>query len=574
MVDFSRRTRKQMNKDQETRKMNEAMKASVIVAIVTIFFMIVVGSCFPAEITATAADAVNVVYDDLKLLNDNGISTQFVRYLWNQSGDDRQMYESSVHLNAIVSHSQINFPPNTPGSPIEFLSNYLMRIDLAVLCPDPDDLKNAVEVWDRIENYKFAIIIEGVIDHGKTGGDKKGDDKSESESVRVFSAFPPHIDQEKGLQIQTWTNASNPVVWIPQFIYQATEEGERDGKGLYYDFRRIGKSPDPKISDFRFYVLSRTGMKIETVEDLNTDVRAAFTFSLVHGKERVVIAFNSPSRPVVNNGMWYITLDPFDENTDDSTYSAFANLLNHDYDGLEIIRELPNGLHEYTLFDRNGNLVEIAPPNLVADGLIPNPYTKELRPYVSCVRCHGEKESDAGMKPFTNIAESFFQSGLGIGILNDLSSKHPNKTTENIARLYSASLDKIVRNTQWDLSDAIVISTKGAKNSNGVPWTFFDYSRSLEESWASYRYTQVNAEIAIRESGFVVANDNPVETMRTLLGVPTSGLEDWRFVLLMLGKTISRDQWNLVSNDFEFRASQTQAQAADQQQGDGKNEKN
>ena len=494
-------------------------------------------------------DAVHAVAVDVAALQAQGLDVSGVRYVWNPGGSVEDVALVSFVANSVLSRSARNFAPDVAGSPVQTLADReLIRLDLAGLCDDAAELPELLALWDRIRNPYFLIANAGqqkqTVEPYQASDGKTYDYKL----VSVPAQFGPHVDLEEAAALQLALAAGNPIVWT-QSLYQSALT-QADG-GLYYEFTQVRRSRSESESD-RDAWLRGLGVSSELISTLRADQRAGLITSKVTGKVRVITLFSVPSRLGVNQGLVSITDDPLDERVSDPARDPFLNLLDFQADGQEVMAERPNGHLLYLLFDAAGNLVDEAPPNLVADHEIPRPYTRRLQPAISCIRCHGQAAED-GWKPFANEVREIFASGLGV--LED-------GTLAEVARLYAGKLDKPLDRAREDHSDAIVECVGSAVNADGLPWQFADVSAALTQRFNEHLYQPVDAARACRELGYD-AGEDAVASLQALLGLPTSGVEDIRLGLLLLGRSINRAQWELVYLDAASRAAVTQSAEED-----------
>ncbi len=393
------------------------------------------------------------------------------------------------------------------------------------------------------------------------------------------NVFGPHIDLDAASALQGATSDDiahltiNPIIWC-RSLYKAALTQIDDG--LYYEFKGIRPANEQEkekgLSDLDVFLVAK-GVSEDLITKLRADQRVAMITSQVTGKPRRIDVFDRPARIGNNQGLVVITQDMLD-----GDYNAgadpFMNLINFVVGGKELIYEENNGHLGYILFDGKGNLVNEAPPNLVADHTIPAPFTRRLQPAISCIRCHGRNES-AGWIPFTNDIRTALA-----GFLNAYEDKDGVRqkqdlpeTLETLARLYQGILDKPMRRAREDLSDAIVITTGDARNARGLPWQYEDVSNALAERFVYYDYTAVTPLIACEELGYRVEDPGQAVTLLnrllgrldSVIGVPVQ-MEDVRLGLLKQDIPINRFQWELVYVDAALRARRNTAQILQQQQ--------
>lgn len=522
-----------MNRERERqlrRFRREAISWLIVFAAIIVALLAV--ECFGAA--PRPRDAVDLVHADLLQLQSIGLDTQATAYVWCRNPGPESTALVSFIANSVISRTALNFPPDQVGSPIETIDGgSVIRLDLAGLAPSQRNFSEISAVWDKIKEPQFYLTA-AIVEAGKV----------------VVPLFGPHVDQQKGAAIQSLTGRAVPIVSLEALALNSLQAA--DG-GLYYEFMGIKKSTQQGVSDRDAWLKSK-GIDINVVEARRSAQRAAMITSAVTGKVRVIEIFNGSSRLGANQGIVAVTYDPFDESVDDPDFDPFLHLLSFQSDGEEIIFELQNGHLGYVLFNANGDLIDEAPPNLVADHEIPRPYTRRLQPAIGCIRCHAKADED-GWKPFTNEIRDLLASF--ISVTDDANKGSIPEAIEHVARLYAGRLDKPIRRAREDHSDAIVECVGNAAREDGTPWQFEDIGAALAELFARQLYTPVSAETACRELGYDPGM-NPSQQLAVLLGQPVDGSEDVRLALLLIGKSINRAQWDQVFIDAATRAELTQ----------------
>jgi hypothetical protein len=161
-----------------------------------------------------------------------------------------------------------------------------------------------------------------------------------------------------------------------------------------------------------------------------------------------------------------------------------------------------NGLLEYALYDDKGARQNVVPPDIAADHTIPRPFTKNLQPMISCVRCHSEAKGDDGWKPLVNNVRDLQKKGLNLFGHNSINDAD---NLDRLSGLYSGDLTKVLIRARDDLSEAHVRLTKKDTETNAL---------SLSKIWSDYNWDMVTPERAAKEAGVKDIKDilpNPVD---------------------------------------------------------------
>jgi mono/diheme cytochrome c family protein len=128
--------------------------------------------------------------------------------------------------------------------------------------------------------------------------------------------------------------------------------------------------------------------------------RAGFLNSGISFQNRVI---ERHEIPVANSRSLWISYD-FAGNG--GLENIFANPLDFQPDGSEIIFSLPNGLHAYMIVDAAGNRLNEAPDNIVVD---PQQQDRDVRNGISCMSCHsaGTKVKDDELRSYVQGSADF-----------------------------------------------------------------------------------------------------------------------------------------------------------------------
>ena len=289
--------------------------------------------------------------------------------------------------------------------------------------------------------------------------------------------------------------------------------------GRYYDFR--GLRPGLDLED---YLRSR-GASVEDSARLAAQQRVLMGRSGVTDKPRVVVFIRSRGvRPDRGTGLVSLTYDVVDENLRDPLFDPFRNLANVAFDGIELILELPNGLHEFTVFSGDGKLVTYAPDNLVADSMEPPPGTARLQPALSCIRCHGVAD---GWQPAANDYRRLKKKGV-VAVHDRFAG-----SVALLDELYDTDVAEPLRLARNTLS-AVTYRVLGRLLEPGAS-PVATASRAVAEVYRRY-VAPVTPSAAAAELGY------PHRPIAELL----RGVTDVHLLRLAAGDSITREQWEAV----------------------------
>lgn len=451
------------------------------------------------------------------------------RYVWVQNGSMTGRAAVSFTANSVLSRSSVNYVPNKPGSPIQYVANgLLVRLDLRRLVTTEQDFTEVVKTWDKIRNPFFTL-----------------------EDLDGHSVFGPHVDGQLGALLQEILRCENPIVAESSFHIAALTQ--IDG-GLYYEFKNVPKANEEQQekgkTDFDL-LLKKFGINDKILEQTEAEQRVAQLISDVTGKPRQISFFNRPAPTGRIQGWISITFDTLDTNRDPNAHAILSlgeAVKNHD--GTEVILEENNGHLLYLLYDGDGKLADVAPPDLVRDSTIPAPHTNQLQPAISCIRCHGG-EKEQGWKAFSNdVLDLTDPTNGGLLIIGDASQFSNGLSTEEAqeltTRLFSDSLQKPLRRAREDQQEAVLRSTFGAVGKNGRPWIYSDVAKHLTTIFLDYFYTSVGVVEACRDLGYELEPNEAKIVFNGLVGTLGNGPlveEDPLIHALKIGRKITRRDW-------------------------------
>lgn len=472
----------------------------------TLASLVVAGAMSLAPVPSPPAAALHLAAADMATLPVEVRATQIYLDIASAPVDQAAI---TFALNVAVSRSNVLY------SPVPVAGGRLLRYDLAQLCTDPGDLANALAEHVRLalqDPYFRVRLVEG-------------------KHVRAILA--PHIPRGTA---ETWHSVAAGALapfradwWLTRVLSSV------DG-GSYYRLRGIVSLTQEE------YLRSRGASEAQVVA-LESDERAALLRSGVTGKPRRIDVFRGAGvRPSAGTGLVAITHDIFDADVA-AAQDPIRNLLKFTDRAREIIVELPNGMHEFTLWDGAGKLVAEAPPNVAADHMIPPPYTRRLEPAIGCIRCHG---ADGGWKPFANDVQAILGQA---DVLAEISEVNQLDTLRRLAGLYAGDLTLPLRLGRDSYADAVFRLTGQSVER---------VSAAVSDIWQSYRYDLVTPHVAAAELG----GDPQAVTFSDLVGQQTP--ENPYIAALAAGLSITRDRWEIVFADAAQRAVITQSLEGEQ----------
>ncbi len=465
------------------------------------------------------------------------------RYVWLRGGSVDELAQQSFVLNSTLSRVNVAYMPGASQAAVPFAGGKLVRLDFGILATDVDDFANLVATWESLANVDRdfgTVLVKDEIypvapfrHEGKTWRHRKREIKT-----RV-NPWPEWAELSAAM-------GGTLVPIIDGRLLAKTALTTLEG-GLYYEFRGI------RNVTLAEYLASR-GASEQQVASLESLEKAVVLHSGVTAKERMVALFRGAGvRASAGGGLVAITFDPFDEDRAPGD-SPIRTLLNFRGRGSEVILELPNGFHEWTLWDANGKLVRVAPQALALDHRVPEPFTPNLQPGISCLRCHG---ADSGWKAMGNDVPKILAGGTDL--FGDLSGADQRKQVQLLAGLYTGDWFALgtgpfaVGRLSYDRA-VFASSGKSAAEMAALIATFYDgYEYQLLDAWTVAR------ELGI--DGMPPSDGDPTSeedlraacaTLRQFIGaapVPGGvGREDPIIGAVLAGLSVSRRSWNTASH--------------------------
>jgi hypothetical protein len=492
---------------------------------------------------ATPLWAIEAALADAKTLPPDIASRS--RYCWLRSGTPDELATLAFVINSSLGRIPITVMPGASAAAVPFAGGRLVRLDFGLLATDADRFANLAATWERLSDvdrdFGTVLVDDQIVTVPRF---KHTDGKFYTRQHRItktrVNPWPQWAELSAALG-----GTLVPVIDCREL--RETALTTLDG-GLYYEFRGITRGTTLKE------YLALHGANEEQVAALQSLEKAVVLNSGVTAKERMVSLFRgSGVRASAGGGLVALTFDPFDEDLAASD-SAVRNLLNFRGRGSEVILELPNGYHEWTLWDQQGRLVRVVPPFLADDHQVPEPFTNNLQPGLSCLRCHGP---DDGWKGFGNDVQ-VIQRG-GTDLFGDLSAADQQQQIVLLASLYSG--DWFIPGTgpfavgRLSYNRACFESTgRGSKEIAALITTLHDgYAYQLLDVWAVAR------ELGIE--GLPPSDGNPLtdederaacDVLRQFIGAaPVPGgvaREDATIAAVLAGIEITRRFWQTGSS--------------------------
>lgn len=195
-----------------------------------------------------------------------------------------------------------------------------------------------------------------------------------------------------------------------------------------------------------------------------------------------------------------------------------------EFDASEHIAAKRNGLHLFTLADRQGKRQETVPDVVAKDASDPHG-SGIVAPMLSCVRCHVEK----GLRPFANDQRQLAQLGVATYV-------EKPQDADRLAVFYGATLEKELRRDREDYAEAVAAATGGCEAAEVAAW--------LGEMYRRYRDELVTPDRAAHELG----------VRRERLSVVLGGSNDPVILALCAGLSVQREQWVASFAEAALRA--------------------
>lgn len=435
-------------------------------------------------------------------------------FVWTDGSDTSRQAWAFV-ANSVLSHTANPVVPEFHGQ--------ILRVNLLATTPRPKDRERLVFILHKAgqdDPYLRDLTIPAVALEGIEiiGLDGKTYTKSERPIAKHLG--PAYTTLEA---IRSATGLRDCFFHGGYLLARLSRQTKN---GLYYDSRGID-------SDLEGYLRDR-GLDWALSRTIGAESRAYISRSGVTGKPRlVVLLFGQGVAPHVGPQTIGITLDLTDEDLADPTKHPLLNLRDFRGSAAEVFVTLPNGLVETTIWDGNWKLAQTVPDNVAADTTIPEPHTRRLEPFHSCIRCHGPHE-------FWQPLEAH---RLTLGLL---SGRSIEETDANIFAFSAGPMERALDMARNTSNTAAFLAVRGEVDPASSAAKTLAAAHSV--AYARYMYDQITPEVACQELGIDAGSDTPAgDVLNSLL--PPGPIYDPRLQLLLSGQAISRDEWEAVLHE-------------------------
>lgn len=534
--------------------------------------LLLASMCGQLQFNNTEQDAVVWAIDALAKYDTK--DQPFIRFIWIPPwGDAEWAGVVDFAVNAAASQAR------TIHLADRHANGWMLAYNLQFLASGPE-LARLVEVWDELairDPYFHVPDVNTVqIECKRCGGTGKIRSSRSLHSItcpdchgtgKVSGANPgvailaPHLSDVIAKNAVNAERSERIDVLVTQLtkstggIYRADwflEQLLTSIRGKYAEFRQIEFEKQGVLTPFQAHV-KRRGFSFEESLQAGGEKAAWLKRSGVTGKERVVAAvFGLGSITPMT-----VTFDFLDQNVKPNT-KFIRNLINFNAfsDGSEAFVPLKNGLVEYILADGQGNLLRVAPPNLVADSTKPDGHTKELEIGMSCIICH---HPNNGYRTAKNDFDAFFGSGVDffgedISVQGKRLSKQ--EAVDTVAARFGeglASGDGVLARARRDYELTIGRIVKYEVRADGPTPTQM-LGAKIMNIYHTYRYSLVTSQVACLELG-VAGGNNPNEVLQNLTSGPLLGdIEDPLIPAMWNGLAVTRDDFEAIYGEMARRA--------------------
>lgn len=549
----------------------------------------------PAAAWSTPVDAVAVAtFDAEEIRATRPADLPFTRWIWNRSADMVDYQGLMMVLGSITNGGSIGLGEfELSNRPV--FRGILARVDLRHYAPREADLVRWVKLWDQLAfDPSFSYLItaqllkflsagalerisapvwrEGFV-YREEGGRRVYEKKRHRIRVAAAEALKetpvvratPDVLLAAGMErLQNLVGSDAPIVELGYFtgrvlstITHALDEDETKPSvfsevwgGQYYEWANVPRSADPKVSDLDALLgvlgISDGKEPFQKVFDrLRSDERLVTVQSKVTGKRRLTtLIYESKARPTTGQSLLAITSDIRDTDVDLDTDALvnfiFARSLAH-----EVLWMDTSGFQRGALYNGAGKLVKEVPADVAADTTIPNPHTKRLQAFISCLRCHGPHD---GWQPIENNIQRVFRYNPKQVLTLDPDQR------DRVLGWYFGDQGKPLGRARNDYAEAVLRAT-GAWKDDPNPLqvnTVKLAAARVSEIYARDRFDQVNVARALRLLGrppaaglAALAEFRRVfPERRDVDGVVL--LEDMRVDTLRSGQAVNANDWAML----------------------------
>ena len=404
--------------------------------------------------------------------------------------------------------------------------------------------------WTLIDFPKSdGTLVKGWIKTGFTPLPRVAGPVQPSPKVVAKFIRAPNVHcAEDYAELQSLTGSLVPVVeftWLMRSLW-FNNEGPKDGtlgiKGQYYEWRGIRAANEKEkaagLTDFDVFNARFGADWREAVKEAAV-ARVVISSSAIAGKKpRLVDNFAGRLvHPTKNQRIVSATFDASDRNVADPQFDG-TRVLDEGlkFDAMEVIAESEQGV-ECALFNGKFELVRVVPPDVAADHLKQEPYTKELEVFGSCMFCHNRVGTRSTPQK-AGTGENFWKrlDNEGPEILSRFKSFDPLKQ-DRLESLYGANtvgLDNLMER----MRDAFAAFTRDVTDLQP-----FDVSQILGPMYAKYWREGVDEKAALFDLG---VQDPLAKLEDVLLEVE---YEDPVIDSVLRGRTVHRETWLNVLPD-------------------------
>ena len=513
------------------------------------------------------------------IANDDLISPLFYRYIW---CDDEQIKNlESVHASLVYTLNHGHIAPLIEVLP----DGHTVRINLLDFAPTEDSFKLISNIWNKLirrnqylsaETYQVsdAKVAAYPFFHGE--GDKKRRWKHRIAKTKTWRRFGVQFTEMDCEQLQLMSGTDVPIVTF-NYLNRRLLSALSADDGLYYEVRGYPRAK--KGSDQTDFDLFCDQKKI-LIEDLEAGGYAKWVgqWSGISPNPRTVMFLRHlGSRPVVNQGLFIMTMDVAEEDFHfDVSYDPLRAVPNPRYSASEGFYLRPDGMVDFVLFQadqsyfegatesstsfllpkigRGSNLQEEAPSNVVTDHSQTrnHPATHREIAGISCLRCHAKGGCFYHL-PYEDSIQEVIRD-FGVNYLPSSTEIMLEEFTNRVQAVFAADLDKfafkrIIDKCKEDLTHAHN-AISGLKE---VSLVWDQISRYYDEFW----YRAVTTDTMLREHGYTIDSKpdlaeeekeeltlQQIQLFNTIVG--TSPIEQPLIVIAKRGRKLHRAQWESI----------------------------
>lgn len=516
----------------------------------------------PARTIKLPHEAVAMAWDDLAnpILNPPEVHA-VTRYVWLRDTSPEEHAMLSLGINTTLNQSTrlVHCEKAAGGN--------LIKLRLDLLAPQLDDFKRIAALWETMFDPAFHVqsVIPGKLvkvapyrhANGRTYTTRW---ETPATKITQFGVATNHDNDEAMVKLSTATRSSVPIIEARRLLrlLLTTLNG-----GMYYDFMGFKSKPKGSKQTDQEFVLSLAGASQEQIANRRHDERTAVWFSGVTAKPRYAEFFFGTVRPSDGYPLITLTHDIRDKDVTPET-NPIKSLLNPKDAARELIFQRSNGTLAYALFDGNGKLQDVVPPDIAMDHNIPAPATGNLEPPLSCIVCHGPHD---GRQPFPNDIQAMLRQRHGNNPAqffgDDGATADPVDTLDRLAGLYTGDLSEPLRLAR----NAFEQSCYKIASRAGLECEPASYAKTLaklaEVRMHKYLYRSFSPQDACYRLGYEANEEESAELFRQLIpAIPVNRLgiylEDPTAMALRASTkdhrlVIRNDEFDFVYQDFLLR---------------------